>query len=234
MTTKLYLDDTYQSHAQANVVESGQDERGPFLVLDQTIFYPQGGGQPSDTGRIMSDGQEIPVITVRKNMEGQVRHYVAELPSQNLAGKSVELEIDSEKRLVHAKLHSGGHLLSLIAEKIHPEIKGVKGHHFPGEAYVEFDKILEDTDELTKNLNNLMDQAIADDLKVACKVVEPDEFKSIFGYEPRDGSLRMAILGDLPPVPCGGTHVASLKELGKVTVTKIKNKKGRMKISYSV
>ena len=58
MTKKLYLNDTYLLEAHARVLERACDERGPYLLLDQTIFYPQGGGQPCDQGTIISGGRQ--------------------------------------------------------------------------------------------------------------------------------------------------------------------------------
>ncbi|HCR37548.1 MAG TPA: alanyl-tRNA editing protein, partial [Opitutae bacterium] len=62
MKTKLlYLEDTYCFAVHAHCVDSGVDERGPYLILDETLFYPQGGGQPADSGVISISGVELPV-----------------------------------------------------------------------------------------------------------------------------------------------------------------------------
>lgn len=234
-TEPLYLHDTYQGHAQATVLHVDSDEQGNFLLLDQTIFHPQGGGQPFDTGRILYQGQELAITAVKKDKDGQIRHYFAEMPSFDALGKTVDLEINTARRLENAKLHSAGHLLALITQKLFPEIKATKGHHYPGEAYVEFDKIIDqDVEILCKTLEAQFDQAIAQELPVACKMIEPEEFKAIFRYQTRDEGLRIVTFGNFPPVPCGGTHISNLKELGKVFVPKIKIKKGMMKISYFV
>ncbi len=235
-TEPLYLQDTYRSHTEATILKVDSDEQGNFLLLDQTIFHPQGGGQPFDTGRILYQGQEIAISVVKKDLNGQIKHYFNENPELDLLGKTVNLEINSARRLENAKLHSGGHLLGLVVEKLLPEIHATKGHHYPGEAYVEFDKALEEgNDTLIKTIQAQLDKAIADELAVSCKIINEVEFREIFGYEPkRSGDLRMAKFGDFQPLPCGGTHVSNLKELGKVVVSKIRNKNGLAKISYSV
>lgn len=129
-TIKVYLEDTYCFADYGEVIYTGMDDKGYFFILNRTIFYPQGGGQPSDQGYLEIGGARSDVHHVRM-IDNQIRHYSSH-DCKELLGKSPKLIIDHEKRLLHAKLHTSGHLISNIIERKHPDYKAVKGHHFPG------------------------------------------------------------------------------------------------------
>lgn len=74
-TILLYLEDTYLFEETANVVQSGGNENGKYIILDKTIFYPQGGGQPTDTGIIQNENAQFYVSMVRMDENGIVYHY---------------------------------------------------------------------------------------------------------------------------------------------------------------
>ena len=74
-TILLYLEDTYLFQETANIVESGKNENGKYIILDKTIFYPQGGGQPTDTGTIQNENAQFDVSMVRMDENGIVYHY---------------------------------------------------------------------------------------------------------------------------------------------------------------
>ena len=136
-TELLYLADTYQSQDTATVLAAGTDERGAYLQTDRTIFYPQGGGQAADTGTITIDELMIPIIHTGFR-DGVVFHYTgADLSAHELAGKTATLDINLERRLANARLHTAGHLISHVLETMDSNIIPVKGHHFPGEAHIE-------------------------------------------------------------------------------------------------
>lgn len=102
MTRKLYYEDQYARKFTARVIKSAKNAR-PFVVLDQTLFYPTGGGQPSDTGTLNG----VKVLEVLEE-EGEIRHYL----EGEVSGESVTGEIDWDRRLDHMQQHHGQHLLS--------------------------------------------------------------------------------------------------------------------------
>lgn len=241
MNTALhYLDDTYVDTGDASVSGAGRDDRGPFLVLDQTIFYPQGGGQPTDTGSIRAGEADLPVAFVGFD-DGAVRHYLAEEPADldALVGRRCALRVDRSRRLAHARLHTAGHLISGIIDAQDGPLHAVKGFHFPDGPYVEFaGKSDAEPDSFLAAVQVQIDSLLAEDPPITAETLDYDELQErcrhIPPHLPKDKPLRVVTIAGLEPVPCGGTHVARLAELGSVTVVKMKSKKGNTKISYRV
>ena len=99
MTTRLYLHDTYLFELSANIITHVQDDN-PYILLDRTIFYPQGGGQPSDQGVVKADGLHLEVLQVRQ-VEDEIRHYIA-ATDVKLVNRSVLCTIDPVRRILTA------------------------------------------------------------------------------------------------------------------------------------
>ncbi|NDE82107.1 MAG: alanyl-tRNA editing protein [Chlamydiia bacterium] len=234
MTKKLYLQDTYQFDFESLIQEVGKDEKGIFIILDQTAFYPQGGGQPSDHGVVRNDHFEANVIHVAQYGD-QIRHYIEPIATELLAAQKVYGVVDQKRRLTNARYHTAGHLISNIVEILNPKLKAMKGHSFPGEAYVEFqgDEAID-----VETLQNTINEAIARDDKTTIFEIDPLGFEKQF-YKlpysiPDNKNFRVMQIGDMPPVPCGGTHLSSIGEIGLMRINKIKNKNGILRISYEV
>lgn len=234
------LNDTYLDTDKAVVLRVGRDDRGPYIVLNQTIFYPQGGGQPSDLGTIEFDQLVVDVSFVGFS-DGQVLHYLsADRPDLDvLVGRPCELRLDKTRRIRHARLHTAGHLIAGIIDAQRGSMRATKGFHFEEGPYVEFEGQPEgDADLFLPTLQSKIDLLIAEDLQVSAALVTYDELKqrcwSFPASLPQDKPLRTITIQQLEPVPCGGTHVNSLSELGVVTVLKMKKRKGATKISYRV
>ncbi|OUD12286.1 alanine--tRNA ligase-related protein [Thioflexithrix psekupsensis] len=239
-TQLKYLEDTYADTDKATVLRVGQDERGAYMVLDQTIFYPQGGGQPTDTGHIEIEQAVIAVSFVGFN-QGEVLHYISEVPShfEALVGQSCELRVDKAQRLKYAKLHTAGHLIAAIVDGQRGPLRAMKGFHFDDGPYVEFEgKPDGDAESLLATVQTEANTLIQQNLPVVAEMVTYDELKQrcwqIPSYLPEDKPLRVVAIGALDAVPCGGTHVSSLAELGSLSLIKIKSKKGNTKISYQI
>ena len=112
MENKLFYKDSYIKSFTAQIVNKGKDENGnDYLVLDQTAFYPTGGGQPHDVGTI----ENIKVINVEE-VEGEIRHYLeGELED---ISPSVYGVIDWDRRFDHMQQHAGQHILSAAFENL--------------------------------------------------------------------------------------------------------------------
>ncbi len=193
----------------ARVLDCTPDENGQFrIILDATLFHPQGGGQPSDAGTI----GEANVLRVVQDGD-EIVHF-ADRPVE--AGEVV-IEVVAEARSLHARLHSAGHLLGYAGEQ--NGWQAVKGHHWPGEARVVFaaqgNAQALDAAALEQLVNGLTSRSLAR------RVTEQD-------------GMRMVTFGDLPAYSCGGTHVASTSDIGEIKILKIKEKKGQVSVHYAL
>ena len=109
MTDAVYYTDPYAQSLEASISDIGPD----YVVLDRTIFYPTGGGQPGDTGVIGNGSNSIQVIDTRKGDNGAIHHMVEDLDALGLldAGDRVHLELDWERRYAHMRMHTAMHVL---------------------------------------------------------------------------------------------------------------------------
>ncbi len=227
MTKRLYLENTYNFSSEGHIIKIEQDEKGVFLILDQTIFYPQSGGQPSDIGIIKNDHFETIVKHV-STINNEIRHYITSGYNEILIDSKIYSTIDQERRLLNARYHTAAHLLGNVVE-----IKAIKGHSFSGEAYVEF---LSDIDIDKNKIQLSINEAIINNLKTKIFETDQDSFEKNFyklPYDiPQNKNFRAMQIGDMFPVPCGGTHLSSTKEIGNLSISKIKLKNNILRISY--
>ena len=112
MTDKRFYYDTYCFELEAFCIAQGQDEFGFYLVLEQTIFYPQSGGQPQDLGEFLLGEKKYPIIKGKQENE-IIKHYI--LSSEfNWVGQKIKIKIDPLLRQKHARYHTAGHYLTQI------------------------------------------------------------------------------------------------------------------------
>ncbi len=219
----------------AIVVETKDTEKGKAIILDQTIFYPQGGGQPFDTGKITAPGKEFAVKDVR-NHDGCVHHYGEGAQFNN--GEKVQLAIDKERRTLNSRLHSAGHLIDVALAKHGYRLEPGKGYHFPDAPFVEYIGVLPQDETFLKTVQQEIDSLIAHGSDVQQQNVSHERVKKLCGfsadYLDKNEPARLICVGSDIWVPCGGTHVKNVKELGNVLVTKIKVKGNTSKVSYSL
>lgn len=212
MTKKLYLTSN-ELESESTVIEVITE---PFnaIVLDATLFHPQGGGQKGDRGTIGS----VPIIDVKKQ-DDKVYHIIDDRPEFKINDK-VKCSVDDEWRSRNSRLHTGGHLIASIVESIYPGFKAMKGHHWPNEARVEFSGTHNDILEFQETIQFEIDKITSN------PVISRTEYNA--------EGVRVSIIGDFEATPCGGTHVDSTRELLGLKVTRVKFKKGVLKVSYEV
>ncbi|HDG1689488.1 TPA: alanyl-tRNA editing protein [Kluyvera georgiana] len=208
MTERLYYT-CDRTEGQANLLSCSAEPDGRYaVVLDRTLFHPQGGGQPADAGWI--DNEPVETVLARGD---DVLHIVA----KPLLPGVVNLRVDAAQRQLHARLHSAGHLIGLAGTAF--GWLPVKAHHWPNEGRITFaaggNGTLPDAPSLLAKINAWQ----AEDLPRRVTF---------------DGGLREVGFGELSAYPCGGTHVARLSDIGQVTITQVKMKKGQMIVNYTL
>lgn len=209
------------------------------LVLDQTYFYPQGGGQPADQGVIRKDGAEIQVTDVRKE-NGVVYHIGQVVRGAFTAGDQVRMEVNAEARLLNSRLHSAGHLLDVALERIGYLMEPTKGYHFPNGPYVEYvgDIPAENRDTVRAQAEAEANKLIAAGGLVNIQTVPLDHVKNVSHFVPdylsADQPVRVVTVSGAWGCPCGGTHIKDIREIKHIAVGKIKSKDGKLRVSYDV
>ena len=226
MTEEVFRDDAYARTCDATVTKI--NERGG-IVLDRTVFYPTGGGQPGDSGVLhLAGGGEVEITTtVKGEGPGEIVHVPAEGQSLPEVGSGVEAEIDWERRHRYMRIHTCLHLLSAVLP--YPVTGGQVGD---GKGRLDFDipEMTMSKEEITERLNALITEAHGvnptwiTDAELATK---PDLVKTMSVAPPMgQGRVRLIEVADCDLQPCGGTHVRNTSEIGVVAVRKIE-KKGR-------
>ncbi|MCC7271503.1 MAG: alanyl-tRNA editing protein [Alphaproteobacteria bacterium] len=223
MTELIFREDAYDRECAATVV--GADARG--IRLDRTVFYPTGGGQPGDTGTLrLADGGSIAIVdTIKGDGPDGVIHVPAAGSVLPEAGTAVVAAIDWDRRHRHMRMHTAMHLLCAIVPG------AVTGGQVGAEkSRLDFDIPGESVDKaaLTEKLNALIaaDHPVRprwiDDAELAARpeLVRTMSVKPPTGH----GRVRLLDIAGVDLQPCGGTHVRSTGEIGRVEVTKIENK----------
>jgi misacylated tRNA(Ala) deacylase len=222
MTALKYYQDSYLQTLDA-VVLSVDDA---IVELDQTIFYPLGGGQPGDTGSISGANKTSDIIDTRKDREtGSIYHQLADETHGFEIGDKVTLTIDWDRRYKHMRMHSAMHLLgSLIPVPVTGGSLGAE------KSRLDFDlgDYLIDKDNLTLKINLLIDEAHEvefGEISEQCLDENPDLVRTMSVQPPRGaGNIRTVRIKDVDYQPCGGTHVNNVSEIGRVRISKIENK----------
>jgi Ser-tRNA(Ala) deacylase AlaX len=221
-TRLRYWEDQDLRTLEAEILEVREGKSGKVaLVLDETIFYPQGGGQPSDTGYIDINGDRFNVELVKFDQNLRVLHWMEEVPDFELCGVKVCLNVYDDKRRLHTQYHTGAHLLDLMFKLDCglPFGEFKRGKQFPGDAYMSVEGVFDgDPSEMICKMNEILEELRQEELDMVVSFVEKDgeTYRSTYfeGYE------EFA-------VGCGGTHVMNTKDLDKVLIDKIKCKKGK-------
>lgn len=222
MTELLFRDDAYLRECEA--VVTAVDERG--VRLDRTVFYPNGGGQPGDTGQLLRrDGSALRIAnTVKGDGLDEVIHVPAEGEALPEPGEPVRLVLDWDRRYAHMRYHTALHLLCAV---VAAPVTG--GQVAADKARLDFAVEMEalDKDTIEAGLNALVQAGhavgsrwIADEELDA----NPGLVKTMSVAPPRGhGRVRLIEVAGADLQPCGGTHVRNTAEIGPLVVQKIRS-----------
>lgn len=240
MTIPKYLSDTYQAESTATITQVVEMDDTVAVYCDSSIFYPQGGGQPCDLGSLEINGVAYRVHHTEMTEEG-IAHVLESHPSLLVShGMQCVQRIDMKRRLINAKSHTAGHLISHIIEEMDNNLSPAKGHHYPDDSYIELIESERTNDNFSVELINEQINLLVNRAPRAIQPIDLDlaEVQSLrpllCKFIPQSTHIRMIAIDGFTPVPCGGTHVVSTSELNGLYVTRIKRKKDRIKVSYSI
>ena len=234
MTDPLFREDAYLRECAARVVSVND---GGGVVLDRTVFYTTGGGQPGDTGVLAWDGGETPVATTVKGEGAEIVHVAAEGAPLPPAGAEVTARLDWDRRHRHMRVHTGLHLLSVV---IPLPVTGGQIAADRGRLDFDMPEAPEDREALERELNLLVeaDHPVTSEWITDEELEARPEMVKTMAVKPPMGQGRVRLVRIGGPVlvdlqPCGGTHVRSTAEIGRLSLGKIE-KKGRQNRRVSI
>ncbi|BAN23605.1 alanyl-tRNA editing protein [Caballeronia insecticola] len=232
-TRALFREDAYLTHCEASV--TAIDEQG--IHLDQTVFYPLGGGQAGDAGTLaLADGTVIAIADTRKaKFEGATPDDAVHVPApgQEAAlaklaiGAKVRAEIDWERRYRHMRLHTASHLIcavlpypvdgcSITSEYARLDLATVEP--------IERERVEARLSELVGGAHAVSTEWITDDeMSARPELVRTMSVKPPMGL----GRVRLLRIDDVDLQPCGGTHVRNTGEIGGLRIAKLEKKSAR-------
>ncbi len=225
MTDLLFRDDAYLAAADCQII--GHTPEGGLLV-DRSVFYATGGGQPGDSGVLEWTGGVLPIATTLK-VEGGIALIPAEPMPMPLIGAPARQILDWTRRHRHMRVHTALHLLSVVIPL--PVTGGQIG---ADRGRLDFD--MPDPPGDIAAIEGVLNSLIARDLDVSYDWITDDELlanpalvKTMSVRPPMgQGRVRLVRIGSggdqIDLQPCGGTHVARTGEIGRVTIGKIENK----------
>jgi misacylated tRNA(Ala) deacylase len=223
-TDCLFRDDSYLRECEARVV--AVNEQG--VVLDRTIFYANSGGQPGDLGVLVTaNGTPVPVANTiyLDQMKTEIAHVPAPGTPPLSAGDKIAAQIDWDKRYARMRMHTALHLLSAALPYA---VTGGSVGDTEGRLDFDIPEAGLDKDAITARLAEM----IAADAAVTSRWISDEELNANPGLVKTmsvkppmgTGKVRLIEIAGLDLQPCGGTHVRSTREIGKVAVTQIEKK----------
>ncbi|MBN9335640.1 alanyl-tRNA editing protein [Devosia sp.] len=225
MTSFLFRDDAYLRSTPAMVTEVLPDGG---IVLNQTVFYATSGGQPGDSGRLVTEDGSVITIATAIHPEGdkmRIVHVPAEGQPTLAVGARVSAEVDWERRYRLMRMHTALHLLSVVLP--FPVTGGSIGED-KGRLDFDMPDVPEDIAALDAALNVMVsaDHAVTtewitdEEMLAKADLIKTMKVKPPMGQ----GRVRLVRIGDVDLQPCGGTHVARTGEIGPLAIGKIEKK----------
>lgn len=239
MTELLHMKDNYIKEFDAEVIEVGED----YVVLDQTAFYPEGGGQTGDRGWLTNGATKVAVLKTIK-FQGQVRHLLEDI-SPFQVGQSVHGQLDWDFRYECMRFHTAQHILSRYLQQNY-SIETVGNNITPGKSRADYHPLESFNEEMKREVEKGVNEIIARNIDVEVKFMPRDEaitFLNERGYQTRYLEMvpksvkvfRVIVIGDYDASSCAGTHVANTGEIGRIKIGKTKNVgAGKRRIYFSL
>jgi len=234
-TKTVYYEEPYKTEIEAVVLEIGESAGSLLgnIILDQTVFFPEGGGQPGDRGEIVGKNGLAKVEYTRVS-NGEIVHQ-GKIIDSLAANDKVLAKIDWNWRYRYMKIHSAGHLVHDVLMSMVRDLTPLRGNHGK-KASLEYEGTIDIAikEELEKKVNEvagldlpiITKEATYEELAKECQFVPPSL--------PRDKALRMLKIGEFSAMPDGGVHVKSTKEIGKIVINNLASQNGIVIVDYRV
>ncbi|OGE19055.1 hypothetical protein A3J19_05050 [Candidatus Daviesbacteria bacterium RIFCSPLOWO2_02_FULL_41_8] len=247
-TKPLYLDDSYLKEMDADVLEVLPEGEGVFrLILDQTVFYPMGGGQATDQGKLEADnwsGEVYQVLNKQsllsrklENRDGEIWHFI-KTSGTPAVGAKVHGSINWDRRYKNMKLHSAGHIIdfAMFLLGLSPKILvPLKADHNKN-PHIIYQGTLEE--DIKQKLEDRTNELVAKNLKLTWyfQPLEDLQKEAIYLIPglPTNKPLRTLKLEGVGAVADGGTQVKTTGEVGKINIESIEKEDGLTIIRYSI
>lgn len=245
---RLYWERPYDVEFEARVARVVQRDGKTGLVLDQTLFHPEGGGQPYDTGHLSvvdSDlalalgAADLPVVAVTED-DGEIVHWVhvdnpAGLPAHEPpsdSGPRVRGKIDWDRRFDLMQQHTGQHILSRAFEQV-MDARTVGFHLAADYVSIDLDAPSVSTDEMAK-VEDLANRVVWSDLPVTVKEYGRGELPSVVRarFQIDADTIRIIQVGEFDACPCAGTHVSSTGQVGLIKVNQTDRAHGGVRVVF--
>ncbi|GED12407.1 alanyl-tRNA editing protein [Aneurinibacillus migulanus] len=223
-TNELYVNDSYVTTCEAHIIKI----EGEKVILDQTVFYPTGGGQEHDTGVLIQENEVFDVHQVKRE-KGEVIHYIKN--AQQLKIGKVTARIDWERRMGLMRHHSLLHVLGAVVYKKYGAL--CTGNKiYPTRARIDFDHLQDVTDEQAEEIVRETNKILEEHYPITLRYVSREEAENISGViktsinllPPSIKTVRLVSISSIDEQACGGTHVSNTKEIGKMVLDKITSK----------
>ncbi len=225
MTLRLYYDDAYATRFTAKVLEQFEWEGSPAVVLDRTLFYPTGGGQPHDSGMLNSAAV---VDVLERTTDGAVVHVLA----ASLEGTDVAGEIDWDRRFDLMQQHTGQHILSAAFL----DLLGANtvGFHLSGDyATIDLDRAPLEADDVAR-VELLANTIVFENRMTSVGFVVDDQIPDLPLRKPvaHQGPVRIVSIPGFDCSACGGTHVRATGEVGLIKITRTERRGDETRVEF--
>ncbi|MBY6035814.1 hydrolase [Fictibacillus nanhaiensis] len=223
MTQKIYYHLPYTTDWGTNIKKAIEHEKNYFVILEDTAFYPTGGGQPCDTGTI--DGIEVLDVFIENN---EVVHKLKRLPEST----NVQCKLNWSRRFDHMQHHSGQHLLSAVCYSLY-QVRTVNFHLGAEDVTIDVE-----TSDLTRAQIERIEQEVNNEIyknrKIHQYFVTNQELKNIdlLKMPKVTENIRIVEIEGIEHNACGGTHVSRTGEIGLIKVFKTEKQKGLIRIYF--
>ncbi|MFP8953326.1 alanine--tRNA ligase [Natrialbaceae archaeon A-arb3/5] len=219
-TEQLYYDDQQRTQFEAVVLDVFEREEGYDVVLDQTMFYPEGGGQPADTGTLSTDDTSVEVEDVQIE-DGVILHRTGESPGK---GEFINGQVDGDRRRQLMRQHTATHIVVHAARQVLGEHirqagaqKGVESSRIDVRHYDRIDR------ETVKEIERLANELVMENTAVTQEWPDRHEAEAEYGFDLYQGGIPPGeqirlIHVDEDVQACGGTHVARTGDIGTIKV----------------